>query len=307
MIKHFIDLDSFRKKELRQILSFAQIIKKNPLKYSSLLKSKSLGLLFEKQSTRTRLSFSIGMQKIGGHVIELNKNDVGFESRETTKDLLKTMSQYFDLLIIRNDDHNKLLELASLNILPIINGLSNYSHPCQILSDIFTIEETLGKIENQTIAWVGDLNNVLISLLQAAEIFNFKLKIAVPESILISNHKMIKKMNLRYSKFFTQISKAVKDTNCVMTDVWVSMGEKNSKSKKIILQDFQVNDQVMQYAKKNAIFMHCLPAHRNEEVTDSVIDGKQSKVWQQAQNRMYVQQSILNFLLKKKESLWIIF
>ena len=298
MIKHFIDLDSFTKKELRQILSFAQTIKKNPLKYSSLLKSKSLGLLFEKQSTRTRLSFSIGMQKIGGHVIELNKNDVGFESRETTKDLLKTMSQYFDLLMIRNDDHNKLLELASLNILPIINGLSNYSHPCQILSDIFTIEETLGKIENQTIAWVGDFNNVLISLLQAAEIFNFKLKIAVPESILISNHKMIKKMNLRYSKFFTQISKAVKDTNCVMTDVWVSMGEKNSKSKKIILQDFQVNDQVMQYAKKNAIFMHCLPAHRNEEVTDSVIDGKQSKVWQQAQNRMYVQQSILNFLLK---------
>ena len=298
MIKHFIDLDSFTKKELRQILSFAQTIKKNPLKYSSLLKSKSLGLLFEKQSTRTRLSFSIGMQKIGGHVIELNKNDVGFESRETTKDLLKTMSQYFDLLMIRNDDHNKLLELASLNILPIINGLSNHSHPCQILSDIFTIEETLGKIENQTIAWVGDFNNVLISLLQAAEIFNFKLKIAVPESILITNKKKIKKMNLRYSKFFTQISKAVKDTNCVMTDVWVSMGEKNSKSKKMILQDFQVNEQVMKYAKKNAIFMHCLPAHRNEEVTDSVIDGKQSVVWQQAQNRTYVQQSILNFLLK---------
>ena len=298
MIKHFIDLDSFTKKELRQILSFAQTIKKNPLKYSSLLKSKSLGLLFEKQSTRTRLSFSIGMQKIGGHVIELNKNDVGFESRETTKDLLKTMSQYFDLLMIRNDDHNKLLELASLNILPIINGLSNHSHPCQILSDIFTIEETLGKIENQTIAWVGDFNNVLISLLQAAEIFNFKLKIAVPESILITNKKKIKKMNLRYSKFSTRISKVVKDSNCVMTDVWVSMGEKNSKSKKIILQDFQVNEQVMKYAKKNAIFMHCLPAHRNEEVTDSVIDGKQSVVWQQAQNRTYVQQSILNFLLK---------
>jgi len=298
MIKHFIDLDSFTKKELRQILSFARTIKKNPQKYSSLLQSKSLGLLFEKQSTRTRLSFTVGMKKIGGHVIELNKNDVGFESRETAKDILKTMSQYLDLLMIRNDDHNKLLKLASLNILPIINGLSNYSHPCQILPDIFTIEETLGKIENQTIAWVGDFNNVLISLLQAAEIFNFKLKIAVPESILISNHKMIKKMNLRYSKFFTQISKAVKDTNCVMTDAWVSMGEKNSKSKKIILQDFQVNNQIMKYAKKNAIFMHCLPAHRNEEVTDSVIDGKQSVVWQQAQNRMYVQQSILNFLLK---------
>jgi len=297
MIKHFIDLDCFTKKELRQILSFAQTIKKNPLKYSSLLKSKSLGLLFEKQSTRTRLSFAIGMQKIGGYVIELNKNDIGFESRETGIDILKTMSQYFDLLMIRNDDHKKLLEFASLNILPIINGLSNYSHPCQILSDIFTIEEILGKIENQTITWAGDFNNVLTSLLQASEIFNFKLKIAVPEFILKSNQKNIKKMNLRYSKFFTKISKAAEDTNCVMTDVWVSMGEKSSKSKKLILQDFQVNEQVMQLAKKDAIFMHCLPAHRNEEVTDSVIDGKHSVVWQQAHNRIYVQQSILNFLL----------
>ena len=256
MIKHFIDLDSFTKKELRQILSFARTIKKNPQKYSSLLQSKSLGLLFEKQSTRTRLSFTVGMKKIGGHVIELDKNDVGFESRENAKDILKTMSQYLDLLMIRNDDHNKLLELASLNILPIINGLSNYSHPCQILSDIFTIEETLGKIENQTIAWVGDFNNVLISLLQAAEIFNFKLKVAVPEPILISNKKKIKKMNLQNSKFFTQVSKVVKDANCVMTDVWVSMGEKNFKSKKVILQDFQVNDQVMKYAEKKAIFIH---------------------------------------------------
>ena len=297
MIKHFIDLDCFTKKELRQILSFAQTIKKNPLKYSSLLKSKSLGLLFEKQSTRTRLSFAIGMQKIGGYVIELNKNDIGFESRETGIDILKTMSQYFDLLMIRNDDHKKLLEFASLNILPIINGLSNYSHPCQILSDIFTIEEILGKIENQTITWAGDFNNVLTSLLQASEIFNFKLKIAVPEFILKSNQKNIKKMNLRYSKFFTKISKAAEDTNCVMTDVWVSMGEKSSKSKILFLQDFQVNEQVMQLAKKDAIFMHCLPAHRNEEVTDSVIDGKHSVVWQQAHNRIYVQQSILNFLL----------
>jgi len=237
------------------------------------------------------------MQKIGGYVIELNKNDIGFESRETGIDILKTMSQYFDLLMIRNDDHKKLLEFASLNILPIINGLSNYSHPCQILSDIFTIEEILGKIENQTITWAGDFNNVLTSLLQASEIFNFKLKIAVPEFILKSNQKNIKKMNLRYSKFFTKISKAAEDTNCVMTDVWVSMGEKSSKSKKLILQDFQVNEQVMQLAKKDAIFMHCLPAHRNEEVTDSVIDGKHSVVWQQAHNRIYVQQSILNFLL----------
>ena len=151
-IRHFIDLENYAKKELRQILSFAKKIKKKPHHYSSFLQSKSLGLLFEKQSTRTRLSFAIGMQKIGGHVIELKNNDIGFETRESAKDILKTMAQYLDLLMIRNDNHNKLLELASLNVLPIINGLSNYSHPCQILSDIFTIEENLGNIEDQTVA-----------------------------------------------------------------------------------------------------------------------------------------------------------
>jgi len=299
MIKHFLDLDNFNKSELTKILTFAKKIKKNPKKYSSLLEYKSLGLLFEKQSTRTRLSFAVGMRKIGGDVVELNTNQIGFGTRESAEDILNTISQYLDILMIRNHDHQRLLDLASLNTLPIINGLSNYSHPCQILSDVFTIEESFGKINNQTISWIGDFNNVLISLIQAAEIFEFNLKIAVPESIFSSNKKIIKKMNLQYSKFFTQVSKAVKNSNCIMTDVWVSMGERNSKLKKIILRDFQVNELVMKYANNNAIFMHCLPAHRNEEVTDSVIDGKQSVVWQQAQNRMYVQQSILNFLLKK--------
>ena len=297
MIKHFLDLDNFKKSELTKMLTFAKKIKKNPKKYSSLLESKSLGLLFEKQSTRTRLSFAVGMRKIGGDVVELNANQIGFGTRESTVDILKMISLYLDILMIRNHDHQRLLDLASLNTLPIINGLSNYSHPCQVLSDIFTIEECLGKIEKKTIVWMGDFNNVLMSLIQAAEIFRFKLNILVPKSLGKIEKKILKKKNLKYTHFCKDIRLGIKDSDCVMTDAWISMGEKNIKNKKQILKKFQVNSNIMKKAKKNAIFMHCLPAHRNEEVTDSVIDGKQSVVWQQAHNRIYVQQAILYYLI----------
>ena len=297
MMKHFLDLDNFNKSELTKILTFAKKIKKNPKKYSSLLKYKSLGLLFEKQSTRTRLSFVVGMRKIGGDVVELNTNQIGFGTRESAEDILKTLSQYLDILMIRNHDHQQLLNLASLNTLPIINGLSDFSHPCQILSDIFTIEECLGKIEKKIIVWMGDFNNVLMSLMQAAEIFKFKLNILVSKSLGKREKNILKKKNLKYSHFCKDLKQGIKDSDCVMTDAWISMGEKNIKNKKQILKKFQVDSNIMKKAKKNAIFMHCLPANRNEEVTDSVIDGKQSVVWQQAKNRMYVQQSILYYLI----------
>lgn len=297
MIKHFIDIDDFKKINLREILIFARKIKNNPTKYSSLLSSKSIGMLFEKQSTRTRLSFNIGTQKIGGNVIELDQKAIGFGTRESERDILKTLSQYIDCLMIRNNDHSKIRELASFNELSIINGLSDFSHPCQVLSDIFTIEELLGDIEKRNICWVGDFNNVLISLLQAAKIFNFKLNVAIPNFIIKSNQKKIDNMNLNYVNFFTHIHKAVKNVDCIMTDVWFSMGDKKNNYKKKALENFQVNKKVLDSAKKNTIFMHCLPAHRNEEVTNDVIDSKHSVVWQQAQNRMYVQQSILNYLI----------
>tara|TARA_B110000438_G_scaffold101828_1_gene100710 strand:- start:70 stop:675 length:606 start_codon:yes stop_codon:yes gene_type:complete len=201
--------------------------------------------------------------------------------------------------MIRNDNHKQLIELASLDILPIINGLSNFSHPCQILSDIFTIEEHLGKIENKTVSWIGDFNNVLRSLMQASEIFKFKLNISVPKILLKKNFVNFKTYRSKYIHFFDDITLGVKNADCVMTDTWISMGENEIKNKKKLFKNFQVNNIVMKNAKKNAIFMHCLPAHRNEEVSDSVIDGKQSVVWQQARNRMYVQQSILYYLLKK--------
>ena len=282
MINHFIDISDLKKNELESIISFAKRIKNNPNKYNNLLQNKSLGMIFEKQSNRTRLSFDIGMKKVGGNVIELDKKGIGFGKRESDS---------------RNNDHLKIKELSRLNILPIINGLSNYSHPCQILSDIFTIEEILGPIYKQTITWVGDINNVLLSLLQASHIFRFKLKIASPKPLLLKNRSLINKFKSTNISFCSDPLEAVKGTDCVMTDVWVSMGEKKSLKKKKIFKNFQVNENLMQHTHKKTIFMHCLPAHRNEEVVDSIIDSKKSVVWQQAQNRMYVQQSILNYCI----------
>ena len=297
MINHFVDISDFKKSELKSIISFAKRIKNNPNKYKNLLQNKSLGMLFEKQSNRTRLSFDIGMKKIGGNVIELDKKGIGFGKRESDSDMINVLSQYIDCLIIRNNDHSKIQELSRLNLLPIINGLSNFSHPCQILSDIFTIEEILGPIDKQNITWVGDINNVLISLLQASHIFRFKLKIASPKALLLKNRSLINKFKSINISFCSDPIEAIKGTDCVMTDVWLSMGEKKSVKKKKIFKNFQVNENLMQHTHKKTIFMHCLPAHRNEEVVDSVIDSKKSVVWQQAQNRMYVQQSILNYCI----------
>lgn len=297
MINHFVDISDFKKSELKSIISFAKRIKNNPNKYKNLLQNKSLGMIFEKQSNRTRLSFDIGMKKIGGNVIELDKKGIGFGKRESDSDIINVLSQYIDCLIIRNNDHSKIKELSRLNLLPIINGLSNFSHPCQILSDIFTIEEILGPIDKQNITWVGDINNVLISLLQASHIFRFRLKIASPKALLLKNRSLINKFKSINISFCSDPIEAIKGTDCVMTDVWVSMGEKKSVKKKKIFKNFQVNENLMQHTHKKTIFMHCLPAHRNEEVVDSVIDSKKSVVWQQAQNRMYVQQSILNYCI----------
>ena len=273
MINHFVDISDFKKSELKRIISFAKRIKNNPNKYENLLQNKSLGMIFEKQSNRTRLSFDIGMKKIGGNVIELDKKGIGFGKRESDSDMINVLSQYIDCLIIRNNDHSKIKELSRLNLLPIINGLSNFSHPCQILSDIFTIEEILGSIDKQKITWVGDINNVLISLLQASHIFRFRLKIASPKALLLKNRSLINKFKSKNISFCSDPIEAVKGTDCVMTDVWVSMGEKKSVKKKKIFKNFQVNENLMRHTHKKTIFMHCLPAHRNEEVVDSVIDS----------------------------------
>ena len=257
-MKHFIDINSFKKKEIDEIISLAKKIKKNPKKYSSSCKDKTLGLIFEKQSLRTRLSFNVGMQKLGGSVLELQSKDIGFDNkREKTEDVLNVLSQYIDCVMIRNNNHKQIVNLSKENILPIINGLTEYSHPCQILGDFLTMQE------------------------------NFK------------NYKkeFQKYKNKNLNHFFDPIL-GTKNSNCIMTDVWVSMGEKN-KNKKKYFKNYTVDKKIISNAKNNVIFMHCLPAKRGQEVTSEVLDGKNSVVLMQAKNRMYVQQAILIYVLKK--------
>ena len=297
MIKNFIDISDFTKKDLDKIILIAKKMKNYENKFKNIFNGKTLGLIFEKQSNRTRLSFNVGMQKFGGNVVELNSRDIGFGKRETDEDIIRTLSQYLDCLMIRNNNHNKIKYLASLNILPIINGLTDFSHPCQILSDIFTLNEIFGKISKIKICWVGDFNNVLRSLIQIQKLYMFNLSIVVPKQILKKHNLEIKKLNNSNIYFTENLKEGVIKSDCIMTDVWVSMGEKNN-NKKLFFKKYQLNSQIMSYANKNSVFMHCLPAHRNEEVTNELIDGPQSIVWQQAKNRIYVQQSIINYILK---------
>ena len=298
-MKHFIDINSFKKKEIDEIISLAKKIKKNPKKYSSSCKDKTLGLIFEKQSLRTRLSFNVGMQKLGGSVLELQSKDIGFDNkREKAEDVLNVLSQYIDCIMIRNNNHKQIVNLSKENILPIINGLTEYSHPCQILGDFLTLQEHLKSIKNANIAWIGDYNNVLRSLIHLQNIYNFKLNLIIPKEIFKNYKKefqQYKNKNLNY--FFDPIL-GTKNSNCIMTDVWVSMGEKN-KNKKKYFKNYTVDKKIISNAKNNVIFMHCLPAKRGQEVTSEVLDGKNSVVLMQAKNRMYVQQAILIYVLKK--------
>ena len=298
-MKHFIDINSFKKKEIDEIISLAKKIKKNPKKYSSSCKDKTLGLIFEKQSLRTRLSFNVGMQKLGGSVLELQSKDIGFDNkREKVEDVLNVLSQYIDCVMIRNNNHKQIVNLSKENILPIINGLTEYSHPCQILGDFLTLQEHLKSIKNANIAWIGDYNNVLRSLIHLQNIYNFKLNLIIPKEIFKNYKKEFQQYkNKNLNHFFDPIL-GTKNSNCIMTDVWVSMGEKN-KNKKKYFKNYTVDKKIISNAKNNVIFMHCLPAKRGQEVTSEVLDGKNSVVLMQAKNRMYVQQAILIYVLKK--------
>ena len=294
-MKHFVDIADFNTKKLNLIIKTAKQIKKNPKKFANKCKDKTLGMIFQKESTRTRVSFNVGFKKLGGHSIELNAESIGFGKRENYHDIVRTLSQYIDMLMIRNDDHNIIRNLSSLNVLPIINGLSDFSHPCQILSDFLTINEKLGNIKSQSICWIGDYNNVLRSLIELQSLYKFKLNVVLPKEILNKNKSKILKKNKTNLMATNSINEGIKHANCVMTDAWVSMGEKSIKKK--YFKNYQVNSDIMKSASKEAIFMHCLPAHRDEEVSSELLDSNKSVVWEQAINRMFVQQAIILDLL----------
>ena len=307
-MKNFINISDCSSAELRAIIEEAKNRKQNR---SGLNKSapdkdkpfegRSMAMIFEKPSTRTRISFDIAVKQLGGSSIFLNPDGIHYgKGDETLKDTAKVLSQYADIMMIRTSSHKNLEEFSKYAEIPVINGLSETSHPCQIMSDILTIEEAIGNIENKNIAWLGDGNNNMSnSLIQAANKFKFKLNIGCPEKYKpnkkILNWAKTNKVNLSISN---NPQKAVENADCVMTDKWVSMNDKvDKKKKKKILKKYQVNDKLMSLAKPDAVFMHCLPVGRGEEVTDSVIDGKQSIVWTQALNRVHVQKSIINWCL----------
>lgn len=295
--KHFLDIDQFDSATLRAILDKATALKKAGRGHEKPLLDHTLVLIFEKSSTRTRVSFEVGMRQLGGEVVVLGSQDSQLGRGETVADTARVLSRFADAIMIRTGSHQKLEWLAEYASVPVINGLTDDSHPCQIMADIMTFEEHRGPIEGKTIAWVGDGNNVAASWLHAAAKFNFKFNIATPLQFQLPDHQIEWALSEEVDITVTDVAEdAVAGADCVVADTWVSMGDDAERDKRIeMLSPYQVNDALMAKAKPEALFMHCLPAHRGEEVTDTVIDGKQSVVWDEAENRLHAQKGILAY------------
>ena len=307
-MKHFINISDLSKSDLRSIMDGAKKRKsergKKPHSQPDIdlpLQGKTMIIIFEKTSTRTRISFDLAVKQLGGSSIILNQDEIHYgKGDETIKDTAKVLSQYADILMIRTDSHKNVDEFKKYLDIPIINGLTNKGHPCQVLSDILTFEELKGSIKGKTISWLGDGNNVVNSFIEAATKFEFKLNIACPKKYQPNKDtiKFAKKNNCEL--LITEDPfKAVLNSDCIMTDKWISMGDKGNKNtKKKALKKYQVNSKILKHAKPDSIFMHCLPASREEEVTSDVMDGKQSVVWLQAFNRIHAQKSIIEWCMK---------
>ncbi|MDR3325942.1 MAG: ornithine carbamoyltransferase [Rhodospirillaceae bacterium] len=297
-MNNFIDLDHIDTSILRHILMLGKSFKNGISRYCKQpLKDRILAMIFEKPSTRTRVSFEVGMYQLGGSTIVLNHNDMQLVRGETIADTARVLSRYVDVIMIRTDDRNKLAELAKYSTVPIINGLTNYTHPCQVMADVMTYEEHRGSLEGKIVSWSGDGNNMANTWIQATVHFGFEIRLACPIDLMpdakIINWARNKGANVLLTNDPVE---AVQDADCVLTDTWVSMGcLKNNHHD--LLPSFQINEKLMTHAKPNAVFMHCLPAHRGKEVTDSVIDGPQSLVWDEAENRMHIQKGILTWCL----------
>ena len=307
-MKNFINISDLSKNDLRAIIDGAKKRKSERGKIPNSqpdvdlpIKDKTMIMLFGKPSTRTRISFDLAVKQLGGSSIILNQDEIHYgKGDETIKDTAKVLSQYADILMIRTDSHNDVDEFQKHLDIPIINGLTDLSHPCQIMADILTFEEAKGDINGKTIAWLGDGNNVSNSFIEAATKFKFELKIACPKKYQ-PNKKIVSEAKKNNCKLLITEDpfEAAEGADCVMTDKWISMSDKgDKKKKKKILKKFQVNKKLMNSAKTDAIFMHCLPASRDEEVTSEVMDGKQSVVWLQAFNRIHAQKSIIEWCLK---------
>lgn len=294
--RHFLDLHHFDAATLRGILDRAAAIKRDRAAHRGLLAGRTLAMIFEKPSTRTRVSFEVGMRQLGGDVLVLKPDDMQLGRGETIADTARVLSRYVDAIMVRTGDERRLLELAEHAAVPVINGLTNESHPCQLMADILTFEELRGPIAGRVVAWSGDANNVAASWVHAAVRFGFELRLACPDSLCLQPG-LVEWARREGGRIVRAISpdEAVRDADCVVTDAWVSMNhtDQEKEERYAVLAPFQVDERLMALAKPDALFMHCLPAHRGEEVTDAVIDGPQSAVWDEAENRLHAQKAIL--------------
>jgi len=295
MTNHFLDIHLFPSETLREILDRAITFKKNNVKQLDLLHGRTLVMIFEKASTRTRVSFEVGMRQLGGHVITLSSGDSQLGRGETVADTGRVLSRYADAIMLRTNSPDKLIELAESASIPVINGLTDASHPCQIMADVMTFEEHRGPIKGKTVAWLGDANNVAISWLHAAVRFGFAFRVATPPEYALPT-QLVQWARAEGAEIVTTADpvEAAKGADCIVTDTWISMGDEDQTARRLrALTPYQVNGRLMRQARKNALFMHCLPAHRGQEVSDEVIDGPQSVVWDEAENRLHAQKGIL--------------
>ena len=303
-MKHFLHISDYNESELRDILNLAKDLKEkfhsnedyNPFK------NKSLAMIFAKPSARTRVSFETGFEWMGGHALFLGPNDIGIGKREATKDISRLFSRYNDIMMARLFDHDHILELAKYSTIPVINGLTDYNHPCQIMTDIFTIWEHLRNIDKPKIVYMGDGNNIVHSWLHLAMRFPINFVCCCPEDYTPDQNTINKATEAKISDIAVSHNPkdAIKHADIVFTDVWASMGQKEETAQREkIFSNFQVNESLMEASGKRTLFMHCLPAERGREVTDGVMEADYSIVFDQAENRMHIQNAIMVYLSEK--------
>ena len=299
MPNHFIDFDQFSQNDLQGIIDRAILLKKEHKSglINETLKNKTLAMIFDKSSTRTRVSFEAGMTQLGGQSLFLSEKDIQLGRGEPITDSAIVISSMVDAIMLRMSSHEDIVEFSKHSSKPVINALSDESHPCQILADLMTYQEHKGSIKGKKIAWIGDGCNVCQTYMQAAAIFDFDLSISTPSGYGPSVDFIEKyKTNISY---FTNPNDACRGADIIVTDVWTSMGQElEIKQREAAFKGFQVDQKLMSQAKDDAIFMHCLPAYRGKEVSAEVIDGEQSVVWSEAENRLHVQKSLLLYLIK---------
>lgn len=307
MKRDFISLLNYSTKEIEHLLDLTKKVKQKKGVGASLLKGKTIGLIFQKPSLRTRVSFEVGIRQLGGNCIYLGPDEINLGIRESTQDVAKTLSRYLDGIVVRTFGHDIVLDLAKYASIPVINGLSDFSHPCQALTDIFSIKEKLGKLKGLALAYIGDGNNVCTSLIVACAKVGLHMNIASPKGYEPTQEVLKKSQTVATqtgSRFFitNDPMKATQNADIIYADVWVSMGQEEETKKRLNdFNGFQINSNLVKLAKKDFIFMHCLPAHRGQEVTSDIIDGKHSIVFDQAENRLHTQKTILLSLYGKKK------